>query len=173
MLNFKPNRLIYYVDFNFLKWRDPDGPSHVFFWNQITKTHIWSPCKLIIPVKASWYRNQQRCEIYGWTHELAWPCAGNQFENIYRYGHTAELATQYKCTPRFLEALRNQITHDVRVSPECSSFLLISSVGSFYSVTGCVLVSGPLTDAALHTAHCCPVQQSHEHDDLAIWTGWS
>jgi hypothetical protein len=39
--------------------------SQVLLWNQITKTQIWSPCKLIIPVKASWYRNQRRCEIYG------------------------------------------------------------------------------------------------------------
>ena len=45
--------------------------SRVLLWNQITKTHIWSPCKLIIPVKASWYRNQRRCEIYGWRNVLS------------------------------------------------------------------------------------------------------
>jgi len=45
--------------------------SRGLLWNQITKTHIWSPGKLIIPVKASWSRNQRRCEIYGQRNVLS------------------------------------------------------------------------------------------------------
>jgi hypothetical protein len=45
--------------------------SRGLLWNQITKTHIWSPGKLIIPIKASWSRNQRRCEIYGQRNVLS------------------------------------------------------------------------------------------------------
>jgi hypothetical protein len=143
--------------------------SRVFFWNQIAKTHIWSPCKLIIPVKANWYRDQQRLWLDTRTGLAMRRQPIREYLQIRAYSRASHIAVQMHTRPpqlgraflsachfpRFLEAFRNQITLDVRVSPECSSFLLISSVGSFYSVTGCVLVVRSRTPhCTQHT--CCP-----------------